>query len=158
MELNREQIIKALECCTVGIGTECEKCPYMRTAYCNDVLKKDILCYIKELTEDNEYLKTQLTATEARAESRKESDIAEILELRTKVEELTEENERLKAAGFETVDYAIDKIRETRADTVRIMREKMKEAFKHHTYNCRGCIIGKVDQIAKEMLENYGEN
>lgn len=58
--LNAEQIIKALECCTVGIGTECEKCPYMRTAYCNDVLKKEVLALItsqeqriKELGEEN---------------------------------------------------------------------------------------------------------
>ena len=51
--LNAEQIKKALECCTVGIGTECEKCPYMLTKFCNDTLKKDVLTYIKELTEEN---------------------------------------------------------------------------------------------------------
>ena len=62
----------------------------------------------KELTEDNEYLKTQLTATESRYESRKESDIAEMLELRLYVEELTEENERLRAenARYEAENHA----------------------------------------------------
>lgn len=113
MELNREQIIKALECCTVGIGTECEKCPYMRTAYCNDVLKKDILSYIKELTQANEQLSEsydhlEKTKDELLAErSRLTEHNAQILQfgeeweaLARKFEaenkKLTVENERLK--------------------------------------------------------------
>ena len=44
--LNAEQIKKALECCTVGIGTECENCPYMLTKFCNDTLKKNVLALI----------------------------------------------------------------------------------------------------------------
>lgn len=64
--MENNDIKKALECCTVGIGTECEKCPYMRTAYCNDVLKKEVLALInsqeqriKELTEENERLRAE---------------------------------------------------------------------------------------------------
>ena len=56
----------------------------------------DALAFIRELTEDNEYLKTALTACEARYESRKESGLEELLELRLEVEELAEENERLR--------------------------------------------------------------
>ena len=96
-ELNAEQIKKALECCISG--DDCTLCPLINEQSCPCVLNENALALInsqeqriKELTEDNEYLKTQLTATEARYESRKESDIAEKLELRLKVEELTKEN------------------------------------------------------------------
>lgn len=40
----------------------------------------------------------------------------------TLIKELTEENERLIEAGFDTVDYAIDKLRRVKVDTVRKCR------------------------------------
>lgn len=53
--MEREQIIKALECCTTLDG--CEKCPYYNKASCGANLRRDALALIKELTEENERLK-----------------------------------------------------------------------------------------------------
>lgn len=61
MELNREQIVKALECCG-RIGEHphnCGGCPlrealdYRRRVYCRAFLAQYALALIRELTEDN---------------------------------------------------------------------------------------------------------
>jgi hypothetical protein len=59
MELNREQIIKALECCHSSAIADCKQCPYKGKAdfeedlgiTCLNVLIKDALFLIKELTD-----------------------------------------------------------------------------------------------------------
>ena len=51
MELNAEQIIKALECCIEG---ECGGCTYDEQTACKEYLLNDALALIKELTEENE--------------------------------------------------------------------------------------------------------
>ena len=48
-------------------------------------------------------------------------------------------------------------ISEAKVDTVRKMQERLNEAFNSHNYNCRDCIKSKVDQIAKELLEEIDE-
>ena len=63
MELNREQIIKALECCTYGGDKTksqvevCSPCPYFYEGNCTQVLKEHALALIKELTDENERIK-----------------------------------------------------------------------------------------------------
>jgi hypothetical protein len=61
-ELNREQIIKALECCTseVTIEFNCTACPYIGKG-CNSVVMRDALSLIKELTEENERLRAEVS-------------------------------------------------------------------------------------------------
>ena len=60
MELNREQIIKALECCS---KETCEDCPYANEdifdTSCGINMAKDALALIKELTEENERLRAE---------------------------------------------------------------------------------------------------
>ena len=130
MELNAEQIKKALECCTVGIGTECEKCPYMLTKFCNDVLKKEVLALInsqeqkiKKLTEENERLRA--TKYMAYPDGRIEP---------------------------------IPTIESVRADTVRKMQEHIYERLDisvegYSSEEIKSDVRDMVDQIAKEMLE-----
>ena len=127
----------------------------------------------KRLTEDNEYLKTQLTATEARYESRKESDLEEVLGLRLRVEELTEENERLRTAPRTDIsivrlsrgngktshirEVARIKMDAVRAEAVRQMKDKLRmeiERFgKPNGFITKETVFWFIDQIAKEMLE-----
>ena len=61
--MEREQIIKALECCS---KTTCKDCPYTKNGKvdifditCSVNMAKDALALIKELTEENERLKCQ---------------------------------------------------------------------------------------------------
>ena len=53
MELKRDDIIKALECCSSEITSEfnCDACPY-RSKGCNASLLRDALSLIKELAEE----------------------------------------------------------------------------------------------------------
>ena len=53
MELNREQIIKALECC---VKSECNKCPLRDGRCANGEMGRLSLSLIKELNEENEEL------------------------------------------------------------------------------------------------------
>ena len=57
-ELNREDIIKALECCNTGTMEDCAKCPRVDVCItldceeCMEVLMRDALTLIKQLTEE----------------------------------------------------------------------------------------------------------
>lgn len=48
--MNREQIVKALECCSTDIPN-CHECPYKE---CKPSLSREALALIRELTEENE--------------------------------------------------------------------------------------------------------
>ena len=54
--MNREQIVKALECCDEGTSEACLKCPIRLIPYpsCKCVMEKHAIALIRELTEDNE--------------------------------------------------------------------------------------------------------
>ena len=62
MELNREQIVKALECCSLDNEhqeEECDKCPFDECprTICQNILAYRALAIIRELTEENERLR-----------------------------------------------------------------------------------------------------
>jgi hypothetical protein len=123
-ELNREKIMKGLECCaSYDRDASCGECPYMYAELadneiCSNRMAEDALALIKELTEENERLtKTNL----------------------------------IFARNVETVAANYYKLGCT--DTVRKMQERLNEAFKHYPQRCGDCCKEKVDQIAKEMLE-----
>ena len=89
MEYNREQIIKALECCA-SEEYICTQCPIDEKikddCECGKVVARNALALIKELTQANE----QLSESYDHLEKTKD-------ELLTERSRLTEENERLRA-------------------------------------------------------------
>ena len=130
MELNREQIIKALECCIIQ-HTECRKCPLLYTACesgaCYKQAKIDALSLINELTEENE-------------------------RLRDLCDEVAMYNE-----GFEKDNALLRQdLKTVKADTVRKMQEMLKPIFvdKSYTLYTGACVHHTIDQITKEMLED----
>ena len=62
MELNREQIIKGLECLS-GVFVKCKECAYFAEhrlfPECRECASKDALALIQNLTEENERLKAE---------------------------------------------------------------------------------------------------
>ena len=155
MELNREQIIKALECCsTTG---DCPKCLYNDdTSLCINRILKDALSLIKELTEENESLKQSLDHEHA--------SFMEIFgQYGEKCDKLAEENERLHASCKELTQKCVSLndayefvngiVLESRADTVRKMQERIKAEKFHHKNFGDLVYLADIDQIAKEMLE-----
>lgn len=112
-EFNREQIIKALECCG---HIECpgEPCPYHPLNRCREQLRRDCYAFIKELTEERKDFEIRALSAENEAAkykdrwetSRKDFERvadenynlhAYYTELTQKCASWTEENERLRA-------------------------------------------------------------
>lgn len=65
MELNREQIVKALECCASNSLTDCNRCPIDEqkkdNCECGRYLAIQALALIRELTEENERLRAEVS-------------------------------------------------------------------------------------------------
>lgn len=152
MEL-KEQIIKALECCTYGGDITksqvevCSPCPYFNEGNCTDILKENALSLIKELTQANE----MLSESYDHLEKTKDALIAE----RSK---LTIENERLRAENDELCDdIACLEFDNENAErrTVRKMQERLTKEFNRmHITNFLTVEVRQwiIDQIAKEMI------
>ena len=148
MELNAEQIKKALECCSADTA-DCHSCPYgeFSEGNCFDNAKKDSLALItsqeqriKELTEENE----RLRAENAKYEAENHAEFNKWL----KLEEATK---RHHAELFEEAKIAV------KADTVRKMQELVRKKIKK-TYWLNGrAVYVEIDKIAKEMLEANNE-
>lgn len=163
MELNREQIIKALEWCSSG--GDCGKCtedeanPHLSCEWCMAVQMRKALSLIKELTQANE----QLSESYDHLEKTKDELLAE----RSR---LTEENERLRdvVAKYEDIldkehehhqemigdlNEILRQIRYIKADTIQKMQEMVKaNSFKHKNLG-ELVYFEDIDRIAKEMLE-----
>ena len=117
MELNREQIIKALECCSTE---NCTDCPYavddIFDISCGINKAKDALSLIKELTEENEKLKMFNKLHEQDVE-----DMHKMLE--KKVEEVYPEFMRDYQLMREELDGAYEELKESREDNAELRAE-----------------------------------
>ena len=175
MELNAEQIKKALkEMNMLGVSPnairkavalinfyeqktfelenrlkECEN-GYEGTLFLDRCKLHDAEEKIRELTQAHQML------SESYDHLVKTKD--ELLSERAK---LVEENERLINDGFDITDYAVEKIRKVKSDTVRKIRSKLYENFLKIA-KCQTAgepnmksqeVFAILEQIAKEMLE-----
>ena len=145
MELNREQVVKAFECCTLG-GCNClGDCPYRGTSgdwvgeECWRKARNDAYTLFKELTEENEYLKQQ-------------NEIYAVL------------NKKLEDACESyawTYGTSISKelfLEKERTDTVHKMQTMFEERLDistcgYSTEEVVSDVLETLDQIAKELLE-----
>ena len=151
MELDREEIVKALECCYDN-NLGCIGCPFQdpnKYFECSNLTTYAVFL-VKKLNEEVEDLK-------AIAEQYRKQ-FEDCGEDRAK---LTEENERLsgKVAEYEEerkyhFEMSRKRIAETKADTVREFVERLHERFGsdsnrvYSNYN----IHRYIDQIANEMI------
>jgi hypothetical protein len=135
MELNRDQIVKALECCYGG--SKCSLCPlYGKDRYCFTELGADSLFLIKELTEENERLKAEKEA--------------ENKELFYKWKKLADETANRYEGLYQDANKSLV------ADTVSELQTRF--ALRYGTYTDKDMtpiieVFMLLDQIAKEMLE-----
>lgn len=121
--MDREQIIKALECCSDG--GRCNDCPYDSDCFMPQwVIVKDAFALIRELTEENERLKAENESLKTQR--------------RVLAVNLKDSCKREIAA---------------KADTVREMQERLKKAFNFGHTILEKSICDIIDQIAKELLE-----
>lgn len=97
MKLNREQIVKALECCymqELGHDENCQECPYAaQYVHCAEQLGKDALALIRDLTESLDRVQKQCGEIIGECDERDAERLKQIAKL-------TEENERLGGVGL----------------------------------------------------------
>ncbi len=176
MELNREQIIKALGYCKSPKLTKCDGCPReQEDGHCMYRLNADALALIKELTEKEK--KSDRVFSDLYKEA--ETYLAQRECLRNQVKNLTDENERLRAekeAENKELFYKWKKLADETADRYEGLYQDAKKALAadivwkmHHKIwlefsDCYeeetvsiGSLRASVDQIAKEMLEGRDE-
>lgn len=142
--MDREQIVKALECCSKD---DCDNCPNT-FGNCYSNLAKDALSLIKELTEELEVTLKQYTAYQEAATQR--------------MRELTEENERLRAVADmsdTTLNDALRIVNEFCDNRIKRAVMKMQERLMaeeriFEAYGTRWKVIysSAIDQIAKEII------
>lgn len=144
MELNREQIVKALECCS---DCNCPECPYVPTEDCykgtmgcSEQMMRNALALIRELTEENERLRK---TSEDGAECPTCHGIGKIGTTNWLTKHLSKEQ-----IAKEKAEAVAEFHRELRADTVRKMQERLCEG---RVSNDPVVIAATV--TAKEMLE-----
>ena len=100
MELNREQIVKALELHSQKAKPCVNECPYGDMHYCGSEMSKDALALIKELTEENERLRADAIAFENALE------IALNSQKQDRADTVREFAGRLKACFCPDADYS----------------------------------------------------
>lgn len=152
MKLNREQIVKALECCIkVGgyrMGEHCRANCHLFDTRCALLLPQNALSLINELT-------VELDAMRCAANSYK-----------MHYEKLTEENERLRADNaieftcvfgqpHKVSDCPInDEISKAKAKTVRKMQERLKaNRVRRNGLSFKVVDFEAIDRVAAEMLD-----
>lgn len=149
MELNREQIIKALHCCKWDDVSMCKQCPYYKpsdsNSTCISEMSIDALALIYELIAENKLINVELGNANS-----------EILRLIEREKELTEENERLRDTICSQYGNCGHALKKAKADTVKKMQERIKAEKFHHKNFGDLVYMADIDRIAKEMLE--GDN
>lgn len=141
MELNREQIIKALECCVkVGKGglldDDCNECPYDIGKYDCKRLDEYAIALIKELGEENERLI---------------ADNSALLEAMHTPHKDPEGTFRIKlnVPNGSGITYHLRSAKQIKLDTVGEMSDRIKEYF---PCGADSRLYVVLDQIIKEML------
>ena len=136
MELNREQIIKALECCENEFCDACDNCPSPPNTSGNCVVfvMRDALALIKELTEENEMRSTIIQLLE-----RDIADRDKMLE--SKVEEVYAEFMRDYKCMKEELEGMYEELAELRLERDELKRE-LEQYKKLAPIGCPKCHRG----------------
>lgn len=186
-KMEKETIIKALECCLTTSEGDCSECGYRgktRSCFltCTNYLISDALALIKELaeanatqivtaieldkqverlTEENERLSTALANYDRQTEVR----IAEEYYTAEAYDELREENERLKAevsVKKKLLKRCSDLVEAIQANTVREFAERLKYTLcinneENTEFFDYSYTLETIDEVANKILNENTE-
>lgn len=147
MELNREKIIKAWECCHT-LAKDCLTCPYENDNNGCIYLEQNALALIKELTEENERLSKEVADLQDELKCEKETN-EHLCSQYMSESHLRHQVEEMLANGMDAV----------KADTVKKIRKRLhEEAFAvfddEGAIDCYAVDLDDIDRILKEILED----
>ena len=140
--MNKDEIKKALECCSENTMNNCKNCPYYYIFNCNDTLCKDALTLITEQEKEIEYRKKQY-----------DNQVSENTRLYIEYDKLKDDYAKLQEL-FAQYQMASDK--EIRAQKKQAKIDVLNE-LKEKTYvndYCREVVeIEKIDELIREYEE-----
>ena len=150
--MDREQIVKALECCSKD---DCDNCPNgFGNCYAN--LAGYALDLIRELTESLDRVQKQCGEIIVECDERDAERLKQVAKLTDENERYEERLCREAKCQDDLAIYIVDlkvEVAQAKADTVRKMQERLKNAFNFGHTILEKSICDIIDQIAKEMLE-----
>lgn len=162
MELNREQIKKALECCFVNDwnSTKCNECPfYNGGGGCIDELKEFTIAFINSQEQKIFELENRLKECENGYEGTLFLDRCKLHDAEEKVKELTEENEKLHASCTELTQKCASLTEENerlRAENIElIMREGKRQNEIKPAKDLTARAEGEWISVKEELPDNY---
>ena len=154
--MNRDDVIKALKCCSDERDL-CAECPVdkrlLDECVCGSFVMGQALQLIGSLEQVIFELENRLKECE--------NGYSQTLAIeRAKVKELTEENKMLRLLraddGLAVVDYAVNSIRAMKFNTARKMQEALKERIKG-VYLDEGEMCAIIDEVAEKILKGNTE-
>jgi uncharacterized coiled-coil DUF342 family protein len=152
MQLNREQIIRALEFCGI---CECNnektntECALINMPFCKNYLRNQALALIEELTKESQKWEQAYDCADSACR-----------ELSSKCDELTEKKEEYcrECAELRVVLYEItDEVNQIKADVVKKIQDRLAMRFGTYTDKTEVKVMDVfklMSQIAEEMLED----
>ena len=182
--MERNEIIKALECCTRGRKSNedrpCLECPYNEcnivggtserqiSGTCQGWLMKDALALIRSQDEQLFQLENRLKECENGYAGTLHLERCKLHDAEEKVKELTEEKEMCEAA-YQVLQYELSICaNQVKADTVREFVERFKELMGGEFASCGYCgclgfwsvkaVKDNIGRIAKEILNKNTED
>lgn len=155
--MEREQIVKSLECCSTPSGKRCENCPKVaEDALCMYRLSGDALALIKQ--QDEQIFKLENRLKEC------ENGYSQTLGIeRAKIKALTEENERLSTALAEYDHKTAIRISEEYVpaeayEELQEENERLTKANEVYAELEQGCLVTGVKKVqANTVREIFTE-
>ena len=142
--MNKDEIKKALECCSENTMNNCKNCPYYYIFNCNDTLCKDALNLITEQDKEIERLTEKLKQVLLAVDTVKEmTAMCNIDKQNAEIERLKDDYAKLQEL-FAKYQIASDK---------EIIAQK-KQAEKRFENNMKAVLEIEKKQAVKEFAEN----
>lgn len=173
MELNRDEIIKALECCYTNT-LSCIDCPYQapdKFLECSDLVHNAV-SLVKELTEENAnwepiaegYRKQFEDCAEERGKLTEENERlkTELRQTAQKLKAVEEVNEKLTAdvewaqRRIIDTDKKVARLREEIADNIKRFADRLKRYYDANDKYLGYSIAYNIDRVAEELIKGAG--
>lgn len=159
--MEREQIIKALECCIVNVwyNPKCNECPiYNGGASCVDELKEAILTLFNSQEQTIFELENRLKERENGYEGTLFLDRCKLHDAEEKVKELTEKNVRLQKANeyYSELEQGcyVTGVTKVISGTVTEIRDKLlARKVSYGNISFKVVPIDDIEAVCREMLE-----
>ena len=162
MELNREQIIKALECCA-SRKQACRDCPVPQDVKddckCMEFISRNVLALICELTESLDRVQKQCGEIIVECDERDAERLKQVAKLTEECKKWQERLDREAKCQYDLAGKIVDleaKVAQVKADTLKDVQMRFAMQFGTYTYDAEvkvSDVFKLLSKFKEEMLE-----